>query len=123
MADFANALHWDPSVSEAVRDGSGEVGLGSAFDLVARFAGRAVALRYTIVSYEPPRDVVLAAERPAFVSRDTITVAPAAAGSVVSYDARLEFRGIARVFDPIAQRVFDRTGRKAAAGIRAALNA
>ena len=87
MADFANARLWDPSVSEARRVGEAPIGIGSAFDLVARFGGRDVPLRYEIVEYDSPRRVVLEARRPGFVSRDTITVEPAANGSVVHYDA------------------------------------
>lgn len=122
MADFANARHWDPSISEARKEDGGDVGLGSAFHVVARFAGRDVALRYSIVSYEPPSLVVVEAERPGFVSRDTISVEPSAGGSVVRYDARLVFNGLGRVLDPVFQRIFNGVGVKASAGIRAALN-
>ena len=122
MADFSNARFWDPSVSEAQREGDGPVGLGSTFALVARFAGRDVPLTYTIVTFEPPARVVLEARR-GFVSRDTITVeAGAGGGSVVHYDAVLSFTGIGRLFDPLMQRVFDRVGARAAAGIETALN-
>ena len=93
MADFANARVWDPSVSEARRVGEAPIGIGSAFDLVARFGGRDVPLRYEIVEYDSPRRVVLEARRPGFVSRDTITVEPAGSGSVVHYDATLAFGG------------------------------
>jgi Polyketide cyclase / dehydrase and lipid transport len=121
MADFSNARHWDPSVSEAQRDGDGPLGTGSTFDLVARFAGRSVALRYTIVAYEPPSRVVLEARR-GFISRDTITVEPTDGdGLTVHCDALLSFSGIGRLFDPIMQLVFNRVGARAAAGIDAAL--
>ena len=76
MADFANARVWDPSVSEAHRVGDAPIGIGSTFDLVARFGGRDVALRYAIVEYDAPRRIVLEALRPGFVSRDTFTVEP-----------------------------------------------
>lgn len=122
MADFANALAWDPSVSAAARVGAAPVGLGTEFDLVARFAGRAVPLRYRIVAYDPPARVVLEAERPGFVSRDTIAVAAAGHGSVVRYDATLAFRGPGRLLDPVMQLVFGRVGARASAGMRSALN-
>jgi len=122
MADFANARFWDPSVSAASPVGDGPLGVGSTFDLVARFAGRDVPLRYTIVSFEPPQRVVLEAIRPGFVSRDTITVEPAGDGSRVNYDATLAFSGIGRLFDPIMQRIFNRVGAHAKAGMQAALN-
>ena len=122
MADFANARVWDPSVSEARRVGEGPLGIESAFDLVARFAGRDVPLRYTIVSYEPPHRVVLEARRPGFVSRDTITVEPAEHGSDVHYNAILAFSGLGRLFDPLMQRIFNRVGAQAKTGMETALN-
>ncbi len=122
MADFANALEWDPSVTAAERTDDGPLGASSTFHLVARFGGRSVELDYAIEAYEPPRRVVLEARRPSFVSRDTITVEPAEGGSSVLYDARLDFQGPARFLDFVFQRLFDRTGEKAAAGMRAALD-
>jgi CBS domain-containing protein len=119
MADFANARIWDPSVSAASRVDQGPLGIGSAFDVVARFA---VPLRYTIVSYEPPHQVVLEAHRPGFVSRDTITVEPVEHGSNVHYDAILAFSGIGRLFDPLMQRIFNSVGAKATTGMESALN-
>ncbi|HEY6068419.1 MAG TPA: SRPBCC family protein [Gaiellaceae bacterium] len=122
MADFANARVWDPSVSEARRVGDAPIGIGSAFDVVARFGGRDVPLRYAIVEYDSPRRVVLEAQRPGFVSKDTITVEPAGNGSAVHYDATLAFTGIGRLFDPVMQRIFNRVGARATIGMQAALN-
>ena len=122
MADFANARLWDPSVSEARRVGEAPLGVGFAFDLVARFGGRDVPLRYEIVEYDAPRRVVLEARRPGFVSRDTITVEPAENGSIVHYDATLAFGGLGRLLDPVMQRVFDRVGARATLGLQTALN-
>jgi hypothetical protein len=122
MSDFSNARFWDPSVSRAERVGDRTVGAGCAFDLVARFAGRDVELRYTIIECKPPRRVVLEARRPGFVSRDTITVEDAEHGAVVRYDALLEFSGFRRLLDPLMQRIFDRVGANAETGMRSALN-
>lgn len=122
MADFANARAWDPSVSKASRVDERALGVGSSFDLVARFAGRDVPLRYTIVSYASPHQVVLEAHRPGFVSRDTITVEPAEHGSNVHYDAILAFSGLGRLFNPLMQRIFNRVGAQATTGMKAALN-
>ncbi len=122
MADFANASRWDPSVGRAERVGDGPIGVGSQFDLVARFGGKDVPLRYAAVEHEPPSRVVLEARRPGFTSRDTITIAPAAGGSTVHYDAVLEFGGFRRLLDPLMNLVFARVGARAAAGLRAELN-
>jgi hypothetical protein len=122
MADFAHARLWDPSVSEACRVGEPPIGIGSTFDLVARFGGRDVPLRYEIVEYDAPRRVVLEARRPGFLSRDTITVEPSGNGSAVHYDATLAFGGFGRLLDPVMQRLFNRLGARATLGMQTALN-
>jgi hypothetical protein len=122
MAHFANARLWDPGVRDAHRIGEAPIGEGSAFDVVARFGGRDMTLRYEIVAYDAPREVVLEARRPSFVSRDTITVEAVERGSVVQYDATLAFSGLARLFEPVLQRMFDRAGARATVGLRSALN-
>jgi len=122
MADFSNALEWDPSVVEATRATTDPVGAGSSFDLVVEFGGRKLPMQYEMVSYDEPRSFVVESQKPSFTSRDTVTVSPAAAGSTVHYDAVLEFKGAGRLLDPVMQLLFNRTGAKAAAGMRAALN-
>ena len=122
LADFANARFWDPSVGKARRSDSGELGVGSTFELVARFGGRDVELTYGIDDFEPPRRVVLEARRPSFVSRDTIRVEASGPGCRVRYDAVLSFRGPLSLLDPLLQRVFSRIGRRATRGLTAALN-
>ena len=121
MADFSHAREWDPSVADATR--IGDVGADATFDLVVRFGGRKLPMRYETTDFDAAaRRVVLQADNPRFVSRDTITVAPADGGSSVHYDAALDLRGLGRVLDRLLQLLFDRMGNKAAAGMRAALN-
>jgi hypothetical protein len=121
MADFAHAREWDPSVASATRAGD-TVGPGSTFDLVVRFGGRNLPMTYEITAYDEPRLVTLESKQSIFVSRDTITVTASGSGSSVRYDAALEFSGAAKLFDPVMQLLFNRTGDKAAAGMRASLN-
>ena len=122
LADFANARFWDPSVSEARRVGEAPIGIGSVFDLVARFGRRDVPLRYEIVEYDSPRLVGLGAKRPGFTSRDVITVEPVGSGSIVHYDATLAFSGLGRLFDPVMQQIFNQVGARATLGMQTALN-
>jgi len=122
MADFSNALHWDPSVVAASMTSAGAVSAGSLFELVVKFGGRELPLRYEIVSFDEPRSFVVESLHERFTSRDTVTVAPAGPGSTVHYDAVLAFKGASRLLDPLMQLLFNRTGGKAAAGMRAALN-
>jgi hypothetical protein len=122
MAAFENAADWDPSVTEAQRLSAGEPAVGTQFHVVSRFAGKNVALRYEIVRLEPPRIVVLGARNPSFRATDTITVEPVGSGSVVEYDAVLDFSGVRRLLEPMMQAAFQRIGRAAEAGMRRELN-
>jgi len=122
MASFDNAQEWDPSVVEASRLDSGELKVGSAFRVVSTFAGRKVPLRYEITVLDADRRVVLEAWNGTFGSVDTITVVASGSGSSVTYDARLVFKGISRLANPIMQLVFNRVGRKADASLRTQLN-
>ena len=122
MASFDNAAEWDPSVISARRLDTGDLGVGSAFHVVSTFAGRKVPLGYEITAFDADRRVVLEAWRGFFGSVDTISVTAAGTGSRVTYDARLDFKGLARLADPVMQLVFNRVGRKADASLRIQLN-
>ena len=67
MADFSNALHWDPSVVSASKASAGPVGVGSSFELVVKFGGRKLPLQYELVSFDEPRSFVV--ESPQRASR------------------------------------------------------
>ncbi|MBO9534840.1 MAG: SRPBCC family protein [Solirubrobacteraceae bacterium] len=113
MADFSNAAEWDPSVNRAKRLDEAPLGVGSQFELALTFAGRPIELIYDVTEYdEAARRIVLQANNGATTSIDTITVADDAA---VTYDARLELTGLAKVIDPIMQLVFKRIGDNASA--------
>ena len=122
MADFSNAQEWDPSVVEATRRSDGPVENGSTFDLIVKFGGRSLPMRYEIVSFDPPGRVIIESRNSRFTSRDTITVSPAGTGSTMQYDAILDFKGAGRLLDPVMQVIFNRTGAKAEAGMRRCLN-
>lgn len=119
LARFSSAAEWDPGVAEARQTTPDPVGPGSRFDLVAVFLGNRVPLTYEITEYDRPRRVVLVAETATVRSVDTITFAPAGAGTRVTYDARLDFKGPARLLSPFLARVFKRVGDAAAAGLAA----
>ena len=63
MADFSHAQEWDPSVAEAKR--VGDVGPDAAFDLVVRFGGRKLPMRYETAAFDAAqRRVVLRGRQP-----------------------------------------------------------
>ena len=104
------------------------VGCGSRFALRAGFLGRTIPLEYEIIEFEPGTRVVLRAETPFVHSIDTISFASASTGpgrhdpgsvaTVVTYDARLEPKGLARLAGPLLALAFRRIGDRAAVGLR-----
>ncbi|MGI8848456.1 MAG: SRPBCC family protein [Candidatus Dormibacteria bacterium] len=123
MADFRNAVHWDPSVQRAVLAGGDGESLGSTFDLVVRVGKRVSELRYVISSLTPD-SVELTARTRSLESIDTITVRPDPdGGSSMEYDARLTFVGVARLANPILARTFRTLGDNARASLNEKLNA
>lgn len=118
MARFSNVSEWDPTAAEAEPLGEGEPGLGSRFHVLVRWLGREIELEYEITEFDPPRRLVLRAENATTVSEDTVEIAARPGGSEMTYDARLDLKGIARVFDPLFGLAFKRLGDNAASGLR-----
>lgn len=127
VSRFDRAAEWDPGVGEGMMLTPEPVGRGSRFVLRARFLGRSVPLEYEIVEFEPGTRVVLRAENRFVRSTDTISFesvmgesasGPTAPGTtVVTYDARLEPKGLARLAEPLLALAFRRIGNRAAAGL------
>jgi carbon monoxide dehydrogenase subunit G len=123
MADVHNFAAWDPGVRLVRVVRREEAGVHDAYDLDVR-AGRAtMTLRYEVVASERPRRVLLRAETSTMRSIDEIRVEPSGPGSIVTYDAQLELRGVLRFAAPFAGLAFRRIGDRAAAGLRRALQA
>jgi len=121
LSDFSTSVEWDPSVVEAGRGGTGPVGQGSEFRLVAEFLGRKTPLTYRVVEHEPPTAVTFVAENATVISRDRITFETIATGTRVTYDAHLRLKGRLRLADPLLALAFNRIGNPALAGLREVL--
>jgi carbon monoxide dehydrogenase subunit G len=121
MADVRNFARWDPgveSVSAVAGDGPG---LGASYDVVVRAGLRRLVLRYEVKEWDAPHRLLLVAETVLLQSVDEIKVEPADGGSVVTYDARLNLRGMLSLGDPLLGLAFRRIGDRAAAGLRRVL--
>jgi hypothetical protein len=121
LSTFSNAREWDPGVVEGESLTTGPAVIGSVYRLAVRVAGRLVPFEYRVVDIDRPRRVVLQAERSGIVSRDTITVESADAGSRVRYVSVLHGRGIQRLLAPLITRSFIKMADRAAAGLRRVL--
>jgi len=123
VADLRNFAEWDPGVTaveQLVGDGSGP---DAAYSVTVTGAVRPMTLRYETTAYDPPRRIEVRAESSSLLSVDVVTAEPDAGGtgSLVTYDATLTFRGLARLANPLLALGFRRIGDRAAAGLRKAL--
>lgn len=117
MTDLRNFAEWDPGVTSSEKVGAGDVEKGSAFDVVASGTN----LTYVLVEYDRPKKAIAEANTARLRSYDIIEIEATDGGSVVTYDATLELKGIFKLFSPVLALMFDRIGAKADEGLQAAL--
>jgi carbon monoxide dehydrogenase subunit G len=118
LSDFSTSAEWDPGVVEAERVGTGAVGAGTEFRLVAEFLGRRTPLTYRLVEYEPASAVTFLGENSTVISHDRITFQAIATGTRITYDADLRLKGLLRLADPLLGLAFNRVGDRALGGLR-----
>ena len=125
VADFANAMHWDPGVATSEQIGEGPVGVGTRYRLGVRLGGRVAPMEYRITVFEPPTRVVLVGSGSGVAAVDEIRFSPASSGigTRIDYTADINLRGPMRLVQPFLGRAFDAIGRNAMAGMRRALDA
>jgi len=121
LADFSSVKEWDPTAVSAERL-SDQVGEGAEFRIVVRFAGNENEFVYRTLAYERPERVVLRAESSSVVSLDTITFERRPGGCAVTYDAKLDPRGLLKLGGPVLSLLFKRLGDNAKAGLERELN-
>lgn len=117
MTDLRNLPDWDPGVSSSEKVDEGDIGQGSSFDVVASGA----KLTYVLIEFDRPTRAIAEADNPRLRSYDVISIEPTIDGSIVTWDATLELKGVFKVFSPLLALMFDRIGAKAEAGLHATL--
>jgi carbon monoxide dehydrogenase subunit G len=123
MADVRNFARWDPGVESVSAIGGDAPGPGVSYDVAVRTGRRRLVLRYQVEEWDAPRRLLLVARTASLQSVDEIRVEPADGGALVTYDARLELRGVLSVANPLLGLAFRRIGDRAAAGLRRVLAA
>lgn len=117
MSDLSNFDEWDPGTKRAELVSGTPGTVGATYDLTVGFT----RLRYR--TEEVGDQHVRAVADSSFLrSIDTITVEADGDGCRVTYDARLEPKGIARFAEPLIGLVFQRMGDKGARGLATKLD-
>tara|TARA_Y100001960_G_scaffold331968_1_gene430828 strand:- start:1131 stop:1580 length:450 start_codon:yes stop_codon:yes gene_type:complete len=122
LSNFCSVTQWDPNVIEANQIVGSSAEIGSSYEVIAKFGVSKVPLRYEIVKLVASREIELMALAPNFVARDVMKFRENNGGTVVQYQAELNFSGFWKLLSPLMQLIFNRTGDKAAVGLEKCLN-
>ncbi|MFJ5986151.1 SRPBCC family protein [Lentzea sp. NPDC092896] len=109
LADFGNAVQWDPGTESCTRNDSGPVQVGANWHNTSKIAGVTTELTYTLEQLLDDR-IVLVGRNDTATSTETIEVTPSGTGSSITYTNDLEFNGAAKLAAPLAKVVFEKLG-------------
>ncbi len=122
LADFGNAVYWDPGTVSCERADSGPVEVGATWHNVSKVLGRESEIRYRLERLEEGH-LTLVGTNDTATSTDDITVRPAEGGSEVTYDSTVELNGMAKIAAPVMKVEFERLGVETERQIKAAVAA
>lgn len=120
LADFSNAVEWDPGTVRCPRRGSGPVEQGAEWDNVTKFLGRETEILYRLEHLGPER-VVLVGRNKTVTSIDDISLRAVSGGTEITYVSDITFHGPSRFADVLLRPVFWRLGNQTAANLRRVL--
>lgn len=121
LSDFTNAVEWDAgTVTCTMLQGDG--GVGTTYANTSRFMGLETELTYELLELELNRLIVLRGENRTVTSTDHILVQSVEHGTEVLYTAEFEFKGAAKIFEPVLRVPLERLGDNAEGSLVAALN-
>ncbi|MFC8349860.1 SRPBCC family protein [Streptomyces sp. NPDC057280] len=109
LSDFANTEMWDPGTVTCDRVDSGPVAVGSEWRNVSVFRGRRTELRYRLALFDPDHLIFVGQNKTA-TSTDDLRFENDGGRTRLTYRARIEFGGLARLATPLLKREFERLG-------------
>lgn len=123
IADFGNAMHWDPGVASSEAVTPGPAGPGSRYRLGVRLGSRVAPMEYAITAFDAPRRVFLAGEGSGVTATDDIRFTPSGTGTVIDYSADIRLGGLLRLAQPFLGGRFRKLADDAIGGMLATLDA
>lgn len=120
LSDFETTTEWDPGTVKTVRT-EGDGGPGTKYRNISSFAGRETELEYVVQQLEPGKVFQLRGENKTVTALDTMTFRQIGGGTEVTYRAEFEFKGVARLAQPLLKGQFRKLGDEAEQGMHDAL--
>lgn len=121
IGDFENLPEWDPGIVSSRRIDVGPLGVGSGYQVVAKFMGARVPLEYRVTRFEPPSRIVLEGWGMNLHAIDDIRFDDMGTGTRVTYRADFRLLGPVRWAEKIMKPAFDRIAARAMSGMGEAL--
>jgi len=122
LSDFRSTNDWDPGTvtTELI---SGDGGTGTVYHNTSKFLGRETEVVYTVRRYEPERLIQLEGVNDTVTTTDTMTFEGDEARTQVVYRAEFEFKGAAKLAEPLLPLPLKKLGDDAAKNLEQALAA
>jgi carbon monoxide dehydrogenase subunit G len=122
LADFANAVEWDPGTESCTQLTPGPVGVGTRWHNVSKVLGRETELEYRLEVLQPGH-ITLVGRNDTATSTDDIRIRNVGQGrSEIVYDATIDLHGLAKIGAPVVKIEFERLGNETVEGLRSALD-
>ena len=109
LKDFARAEAWDPGTKSCRRTDSGDLRIGSTWQNVSVFRGRETQLEYTLRRLDPDRLTFVGKNKTA-TSTDDMAFSSGDGVTTITYNATIEFHGLAKLAGPFLQSTFEKLG-------------
>jgi uncharacterized protein YndB with AHSA1/START domain len=120
LSDFTNAVEWDAgTVACTMLQGDG--GVGTTYANASKFMGLETELTYEVLELEPDRLIVLRGENRTVTSTDHILIQQVERGTEVLYTAEFEFKGPAKLLEPVLRMPLEKLADSAERSLEAAL--
>lgn len=100
LSDFRSTNDWDPGTVRTERT-SGDGQMGTVYHNTSKFLGRETVVIYTVQRYEPPHLIQLEGVNDSVRATDTLTFIGDENRTSVTYRAEFEFKGVARIAEPL----------------------
>ncbi|MER7938667.1 MULTISPECIES: SRPBCC family protein [unclassified Streptomyces] len=109
LSDFSHTEMWDPGTVTCEQIGSAPVAVGTEWHNVSQFRGRRTELDYTLTRFEEDHLTFVGRNKTA-TSTDDLRFEEHTDGTRLTYRARVDFHGLARIATPLLKREFERLG-------------
>lgn len=118
LADFTNAVHWDPGTEESVSRDSDGARVGQIYDLVVVWGSRKLSMVYETTELVPGERVTFVGDGSTTRAVDTLTFTDLPdSGTQIVYSADISLKWPYRVAEPFLGAKFTELGDEAEASL------